>query len=60
MQAALTLADARQDIRLLHLRERFTLQATSQFICRRQSLANVTETWRSSRTSTPGERLWAI
>jgi hypothetical protein len=40
-----------------HLHERFTRSGHESNHCRRQALANVTETWRSSRTSTPGADL---
>jgi hypothetical protein len=58
MQAAWTLASAGQDDRLLRTYMSASPgQATSQNDCRRQALANVTETWRSSCTSTPGADL---
>ena len=40
-----------------HLHERFTRSGHESNDCRRQALANVTETWRSSCTSTPGADL---
>jgi hypothetical protein len=54
MQAAWTLASAGQDDRLLRTYMSASPgQAPSQNDCRRQALANITETWRSSCASTP-------